>query len=55
MRGVDGAEVCELVGSFLLHQLSNEYNKRSLGLYIDTHEMTVWQFLETKVAHKPIE
>ena len=33
MGTYDGAEVCELVGSFLLHQLSNKYNKKDIGLY----------------------
>ena len=27
--------LCELVGSFLLHQLSNKYNKKDIGLYRD--------------------
>ena len=31
----DGAEVCELVCSFLLHQLSDKYNKKDIGLYRD--------------------
>ena len=26
-----GAEVCELVGSLLLNQLSNKYNKKDIG------------------------
>ena len=30
-----GAEVCELVGSLLLNQLSNKYNKKDIGLYRD--------------------
>ena len=29
MGAYDGANVCELVGSFLLHQLSNKYNMTS--------------------------
>ena len=33
MEACDGAELCELAGSFLLHQLSNKYNKKSIGLY----------------------
>ena len=33
MEACDGAELCELVGSFLLHQLSNKYNEKSIGLY----------------------
>ena len=35
MGACDGAEVCEFVGSFLLHQLSNKYNKKEVGLYRD--------------------
>ena len=35
MEACDGAELCELVGRFLLHQLSNKYNKKSIGLYRD--------------------
>ena len=31
----DGAEVYELVGSFLLYQLSDKYNKKDIGLYRD--------------------
>ena len=44
----DGAEVYELVGSFLLYQLSSKYNnKTSVSI-----EMTVWQFSKTKVHKK---
>ena len=35
MGAYDGAEVCELVGSFLLYQLSNKYNKKDISLYRD--------------------
>ena len=35
MGAYDGAEVCELVGSFLLYALSLKYNKRNIGLYRD--------------------
>ena len=31
----DGAEICELTGSYLLHQLSNIFDKESFGLYRD--------------------
>ena len=30
-----GAEVCELVGTFLLYKLSLKYNKNDIGLYRD--------------------
>ena len=31
----DGAQVCELVGVFLLHQLSKLYEEKDIGLYRD--------------------
>ena len=31
----DGAEVCELVGNFLLHKLSEKYKRKNLALYRD--------------------
>ena len=30
---MDGAEVCEIVGMFLLDKLSITYNKNNIGLY----------------------
>ena len=35
MGSYDGAEVCELVGLFILNGLSSEYGKESIGLYRD--------------------
>ena len=35
MGAYDDVEVCELVGSFLLYQLSNKCNKKDIGLYRD--------------------
>ena len=35
MGAYDGAEVCELVGTFLLYKLSLKYNKNKIGLYRD--------------------
>ena len=35
MGAYDGAEVCELVGTFLLYKLSLKYNKNQIGLYRD--------------------
>ena len=35
MGAYDGAEVCELVGSFLFYALSLKYNKTNIGLYRD--------------------
>ena len=34
MGAYDGAEVCELVGSFLLYALSLKYNKTNIGLHM---------------------
>ena len=31
----DGAEVCELVGTFLLEKICGIYNKSNIGLYRD--------------------
>ena len=35
MRAYDGAEVCELVGIYLLYELSKLYEKKDIGLYRD--------------------
>ena len=35
MGAYDGADVCELVGSYLLNALSLKYNKANIGLYRD--------------------
>ena len=35
MGAYDGAEVCELVGNFLLYALSLKYNKTNIGLFRD--------------------
>ena len=35
MSAYDGAEVCELVETFLLYKLSLKYNKNKIGLYRD--------------------
>ena len=35
MVAFDGAEVCELVGNFLLHKLSEKYERKNLALYRD--------------------
>ena len=31
----DGADVCELVGIFMLNKISEKYNKNDVGLYRD--------------------
>ena len=40
----DGAEVCELVGSYLLKKVSNIVDKKSIGLYRDD-ELAILQNL----------
>ena len=35
MGASDGADVCELVGLFLLNNLANKFYKSSVGLYRD--------------------
>ena len=35
MGAYDGAEVCELVGTFSLDKISVKYDKNSIGLYYD--------------------
>ena len=35
MGSYDGAEVCELVGLFILNDICNEYGKHNIGLYRD--------------------
>ena len=35
MGAYDGAEVCELVGTYMLNLLSKKYNKNNFGLYRD--------------------
>ena len=35
MGAYDGAEVCELVGNYLLYELSKLYEKKNIGLYRD--------------------
>ena len=35
MIAFDGAEVCELIGKYLLYELSTLYAKKDIGLYRD--------------------
>ena len=35
MRACNGVEVCELVGNYLLYELSKLYEKKDIGLYRD--------------------
>ena len=47
MGAYDGAEVCELVGTFLLDKISEKYEKKITSVYI---VMTGCQHLKTKAA-----
>ena len=38
----DDAEVCELVGTFLLNKIRKKYDKNSIGLYCD-HRLSVFK------------
>ena len=51
MGAVDGAEVCEAVGSFLLYQLSKNYNKKDNGLYRDD-ELAIFKNVSGSKAEK---
>ena len=42
MGAYDGAEVCELVGTFSLDKISVEYHENSIGLYHD-HNLSVFK------------
>ena len=35
MGAFDGAEVCELIGTYLLHTIAQKYEKKDIGLYRD--------------------
>ena len=35
MGSYDGAEVCELIGIFMLSLIGNKYNPNNIGLYRD--------------------
>ena len=35
MRSYDGAEVCELIGIFMLSLIGNKYKPNNIGLYRD--------------------
>ena len=51
MGSYDGAEVCEIVGLFILDMLSNLF-KKNLSVYIKT---MVYQLLETITAIRAIK
>ena len=35
MGSFDGAEICEVVGLYILHELGEKYGKERIGLYRD--------------------
>ena len=35
MRSFDGAEICELIGLFVLHKLNEKFKPGNIGLYRD--------------------
>ena len=35
MFGFDGAEICEVIGIYILHKLGEKYEKERIGLYRD--------------------
>ena len=45
----DGAEVCELVGIFILNKLSNIICKNSIGLYRDNSLGVPWKIFEPQI------
>ena len=42
MGSYDGAEVCELIGTFMLSLIGNMYNRNNIGLYRDD-KLTVFK------------
>ena len=41
MGSYDGAEICELIGLFILNQLSEKFGKDNVGLYRDDGLMLI--------------
>ena len=52
MGSFDGAEVCELVGLYILNDLAKKYRKEDIGLYTATMGLLL---LKTSQDHKPKE
>ena len=46
MGSYDGAEICELVGLFILNNLGKSFGKENIGLYRDNG----WQSLKKQVS-----
>ena len=52
MRASDGAEVCELVRTFLLHKRSQKYNKNNIGLYRDDDGLAIFKNISGPKSEK---
>ena len=50
---IDGAEICELVGLYILNKLERELKANDIGLY--RAEMTSWQSSRTTLEVKQTE
>ena len=48
----DGAEVCELIGSYLLKKVSNIVDKKSIGLYRDDGLAILQNLSGPQIEHK---
>lgn len=51
MGSYDGAEICELVGLFILHHMGKRFDKNTFGLYRDDG-LAVFKNLTARTAHK---
>ena len=51
MGPFDGAEVCKLVGNFLLHKLSEKYERKNLALYRDD-ELAIFKNVSGPASEK---
>ena len=49
-----GAEVCELVGTFLLNKLSLRYNKNNIGLYRN-HDLAIFKNISGPKSEKNLK
>ena len=48
----DGAEVCEVIGSYLLKKVSNIVDKKSIGLYRDDGLAILQNLSGPQIEHK---
>ena len=48
----DGAELCELVGSFILNKLTSIVNKSDIGLYRDDRLGIFYNVLKPEIERK---